>query len=275
MFQDPARLWDVPGYRNTGTVFFYDREVLKAEYLNQVAITRFQRMTNLRALIEDFDYTKFGLLKHPSDYLKSTLAWNGDSAHEQDSSIAALAMDILWHLVLHDRYTINFSYGDKELFWLAYELAHLPYFFSPWANTDAATPGNLEKHPDTICGGLAQWMPLPHEKSVLLHINGGYIFNPYEKHDIYSMQNASARTQELLASAPEYVSKQRTRSKALTKPEDKSNPDGYWPQECLFKRGSEAMRPQDVESIQRRIRAAVAIARLQQREIVIDAAKDP
>ncbi|ETV92114.1 hypothetical protein, variant 8 [Aphanomyces invadans] len=180
LFHDPSQLWQVPGYKKTGTIFFFDREVAKAEYLNSRSIHRFQRMQNLHALIETFDYARFGLVKQPSEYLQSTLAWNGHSAHEQDSSIvvinkaiAPLAIDVLLHLVLVTRYQLEFSYGDKELFWLAFELAHVPYSFSPWANTAAAMPGDMAQHPDTICGGLAQWMPLADAKSVLLHINGG------------------------------------------------------------------------------------------------------
>ncbi|CAK4236794.1 unnamed protein product [Aphanomyces euteiches] len=277
LFQDPARLWDLPGYKQTGTVFFYDREVAKAEYLNHLAIVRFQRMTNLRALIESFDYAKFGLRRNPSVHLENTLAWNGDSGHEQDSSIvvvnkakAPLAMEVMWQLLLHDRYSIEFSYGDKELFWLSFELAQLPYFFSPWANSAAAMPRDMEKHPETLCGGLAQWMPSRDAKGILLHINGGYILNPYRKNNIHSMRDAQERTQELLAKIPRHVSKHRTRSKGLTKPEDYSNPDGFWPQECMFNRGSEPMREQDIESIKRRIHSAVGIAQLQQREIALD-----
>ncbi|ETV92109.1 hypothetical protein, variant 4 [Aphanomyces invadans] len=281
LFHDPSQLWQVPGYKKTGTIFFFDREVAKAEYLNSRSIHRFQRMQNLHALIETFDYARFGLVKQPSEYLQSTLAWNGHSAHEQDSSIvvinkaiAPLAIDVLLHLVLVTRYQLEFSYGDKELFWLAFELAHVPYSFSPWANTAAAMPGDMAQHPDTICGGLAQWMPLADAKSVLLHINGGYIFNPYIDHDVHSMQDAAGRTHQLLAAIPSHVSRQRKRSKPLTTPEDKANPDGYWPQECLYKRGSEAMRPQDVASIQRRVHSAVRIASLHQRELALDKKSD-
>ncbi|RHY27304.1 hypothetical protein DYB32_006871 [Aphanomyces invadans] len=166
LFHDPSQLWQVPGY-DCHRMEFRGRDC---------------PWQNLHALIETFDYARFGLVKQPSEYLQSTLAWNGHSAHEQDSSIvvinkaiAPLAIDVLLHLVLVTRYQLEFSYGDKELFWLAFELAHVPYSFSPWANTAAAMPGDMAQHPDTICGGLAQWMPLADAKSVLLHINGGYV----------------------------------------------------------------------------------------------------
>ncbi|RQM09886.1 hypothetical protein B5M09_005974 [Aphanomyces astaci] len=234
MFHDPSQLWQTPGYKETGTVFFYDREVAKAEYLNNWSVHRFQRMLNLHVLVDTFEYAQFHLMKRPSKYLERTLAWNKHSAHEQDSSIvvvnkgatSSVAMDVLYHLVMHTRYTLDFSYGDKELFWLAFELAQVPY-----------------------------------------------IFNPYVNHDMSSLQDPAARVAELVAAIPTHVSRQRKRSKPLTTPEDAANPDGFWPQECLYKRGSEAMRPQDVRAIERRIHSAMRIAMIQQRELALDKLK--
>ncbi|RHY26645.1 hypothetical protein DYB32_007429 [Aphanomyces invadans] len=247
VFLNPSRLFDTPGYKETGTIFFYDREILKKEYLNGWH----NDQPNLHALIESFDYAAFGLEKGPSAHLLSSLAWHGDAAHEQDSSIvvvqkskAGRAMDVLWHILQHDRHRNGFTYGDKELFWIAYELAHQPYFFSPWANSGAEKPGNMANHPDTICGA--------------------YIFNPYSNNDIHSMTNPDERTQQLLAEVPSFVSKRRTRSKALNKAEDDNDPLGFWPQECLVHRGSEPMRPQDVDAIRVRIKNAVAAAVKQQ-----------
>ncbi|RHY80499.1 hypothetical protein DYB35_007195, partial [Aphanomyces astaci] len=191
---------------------------------------------NLHVLVDTFEYAQFHLMKRPSKYLERTLAWNKHSAHEQDSSVvvvnkgatSSVAMDVLYHLVMHTRYTLDFSYGDKELFWLAFELAQVPY---------------------------------------------SYIFNPYVNHDMSSLQDPAARVAELVAAIPTHVSRQRKRSKPLTTPEDAANPDGFWPQECLYKRGSEAMRPQDVRAIERRIHSAMRIAMIQQRELALDKLK--
>ncbi|KAF0693061.1 Aste57867_15913 [Aphanomyces stellatus] len=270
VFQNPARLFDVPEYKSTGTIFFYDREILKKEYLNNY----FDNEYNLHELINSFDYAKYGLEKNPSRHVLTSLAWHGDSAHEQDSSIVAikkskapLAITVLNQLLQYERHRIGFTYGDKELFWLAWELAQRPYFFSPWANSGAARPGNMKDHPDTICGGLAQFMPLGTDSSELLHINGGYIFNPYSNNNINSMTNATERLHQLLADVPSHVSKRRTRSKALNKPEDDKDPHGWWAQECLLKRGSEPIRPQDIEAINQRIRNAVRVASEQQNRL--------
>ncbi|KAF0722377.1 hypothetical protein AaE_009954, partial [Aphanomyces astaci] len=114
----------------------------------------------LHALIDSFDYAKFNLEYNPSSSLLNSLAWKGEAAHEQDSSItviqkskAPLAMDVLFYLVTQEihKYRPIFTHGDKELFWLAYELSQLPYFFSPWANSGSARPGDMQNHPNTLC----------------------------------------------------------------------------------------------------------------------------
>ncbi|RHY65593.1 hypothetical protein DYB30_001351 [Aphanomyces astaci] len=194
VFQNPSRLFDVPGYKDTGTIFFYDREILKHEYLNG-------------------------------------------------------------------------NYNDQsELFWIAYELAQEPYFFSPWANTGAEKPGNMANHPDTICGTVHDEYLQEFYFNVYAMINlCVYIFNPYSNNDMQSMTDPDERAKQLLDQVPAFVSKRRTRSKALNKAEDDTDPLGFWPQECLVNRGSEPMRPQDVAAIRIRIKKAVAAAVTQQR----------
>ncbi|KAF0744261.1 hypothetical protein AaE_008474, partial [Aphanomyces astaci] len=86
VFQNPARLFDVPGYKDTGTIFFYDREIFKHEYLNG----NYNDQTNLHALVDTFNYAGVGLTKNPSAHLLSSLAWHGHAAHEQDSSIVVV-----------------------------------------------------------------------------------------------------------------------------------------------------------------------------------------
>ncbi|RHY87053.1 hypothetical protein DYB35_010219 [Aphanomyces astaci] len=93
----------------------------------------------------------------------------------------------------------------------------------------------------------------------------GYIFNPYSNNDMQSMTDPEERAKQLLDQVPAFVSKRRTRSKALNKAEDDTDPLGFWPQECLVNRGSEPMRPQDVAAIRVRIKNAVAAAVTQQR----------
>ncbi|ETV92106.1 hypothetical protein, variant [Aphanomyces invadans] len=266
VFHDPALLWDIQGYRDTGTLFFRDREIIIQMFLTD--IVEFPDRTKqlaLHALVETFDYAKFNLEYNPSSMLLNSLAWKGDAAHEQDSSItlihksrASVAMDVLFHLVTVDihRHTPIFTHGDKELFWLAYELSQTPYFFSPWANSGAARPGDMVNHPNTLCGDLAQWIPDLRYQHALLYINGAYVFNPRSDH-LADIPDMEGRRQKLLKYLPTHVSAQRRRSKALVRAHD---PDNLWSDICLYNRGSEPIRPQDLDAMQRKINNAIDIA---------------
>jgi len=41
-------------------------------------------------------------------------------------------MDIMLWFITEERFRFRYSFGDKETFWLAFEMAHMPYAFSPW-----------------------------------------------------------------------------------------------------------------------------------------------
>jgi hypothetical protein len=93
-------------YKETGTLFFYDREIPKDEYLNGGTHIDFKWMTNLQALIQTFDYAKFGLENvNPSAHLKASLAWAGEAAHEQDSSMLAINKALVRGIIDTDIYT--------------------------------------------------------------------------------------------------------------------------------------------------------------------------
>ncbi|KAF0693062.1 Aste57867_15914 [Aphanomyces stellatus] len=265
LFHNPDLLWDIQGYKDTGTLFFRDREIIIRQFLTDLVDVNGTERLALHVLFDTFDYDKFNLPRRPSQMLLESLAWKGDAAHEQDSSItlihkskAPLAMDVLFHLLTEEihRHQPIFTHGDKELFWLAYELSQLPYFFSPWANSGSARPGDVEKHPETLCGDLVQWIPDARYQSVLLHINGAFIFNPFAPH-LDELPDMEARRQKLLADLPTHVSKQRVRSKALVRAHD---PDNLWPDICLYKRGSEPIREQDMEAMRRKINNSFDIA---------------
>ena len=75
------------------------------------------------------------------------------------------------------------SRGDKEAYWLAYELAQQEYFFPPWGvSLLNSVPNNcLENHPDTLCGIMAHFVPyeLDSEPSEVLYVNGKALLQPY------------------------------------------------------------------------------------------------
>lgn len=80
--------------------------------------------------------------------------------------------------------TIILCRGDKEAFWLAYELAHQEYFFSPWGLSllNSVPNQDLEKHPDTLCGSMAHYVPTDPDDSAapeILYVNGKALLDPY------------------------------------------------------------------------------------------------
>ncbi|OQR92681.1 hypothetical protein ACHHYP_03352 [Achlya hypogyna] len=266
LFENPSRLWTVPGYQATGTLFFYDREIWKPDYLNHPFNAT---MDGLHKLLATFNYAKFDLPGHrPSEHLIQSLAYKGLSGHEQDSAIVLInkrkagpALDVLWELLLVEQYKYEFTYGDKELFWLSYELSGRPYYFSPYANTVAAMPEDMTTHPQTLCGGLGQWFPVETTEHQLLYINSAALFNPYtDKSPEMALEDWELRQDQLIAAIPSHVSKRRQRSPAVEKPFLKdSNPRG-WAQECLVERGNEPLADRDQGRIRDRIIDAMAIA---------------
>ncbi|CCI41470.1 unnamed protein product [Albugo candida] len=185
--QDPASLRRLSGYTKTGTTFFYDRHVKLHNFLAR----RINGTPLLRHLISTFDYAQFGLQgPNPSEHLKRSLTYRYNVAHEQDSSLvlidksrAGKAMKILEYLIFHVRYELRFSWGDKEAYWLAFELAQQDYFFSPWGLSllDSVPNGCLKKHPNTLCGSMAHFVPyeLDTEPSQVLYVNGKALLEPH------------------------------------------------------------------------------------------------
>ncbi|RHY27909.1 hypothetical protein DYB32_006443 [Aphanomyces invadans] len=194
LFVDPATLWDVDAYKATGTMFFYDREIVEDTFM-RLKYTHVDPTTNnvvdentLQQMFRLFEFDRFGLHRPigPSPRTASSLVYTNQSAHEQDSSIVVVdkrrhprAMDVLWFLITNWRFRFpKYSWGDKENFWLAYELSQSPYSFSPHAATAA---GVVQPHdPLTVCGEIAHYFPTS-PNTTLLHINGNALINPYTK----------------------------------------------------------------------------------------------
>ncbi|RHY65594.1 hypothetical protein DYB30_001352 [Aphanomyces astaci] len=83
-----------------------------------------------------------------------------------------------------------------------------------------------------------------------------YVFNPHASH-LAAILDMEGRRDKLLSNLPTHVSAQRRRSKALVRAHD---PDNLWNDICLFNRGSEPIREQDVAAMRRKINSAVDIA---------------
>uniref|UniRef100_K3WI41 Nucleotide-diphospho-sugar transferase n=1 Tax=Globisporangium ultimum (strain ATCC 200006 / CBS 805.95 / DAOM BR144) TaxID=431595 RepID=K3WI41_GLOUD len=185
LLKDPAAVRNTSGYTSTGTTFFYDRVMGCRLYFNR----RIRGAQYLQYLVKTFDYQAFNLSgPAPSSHLLNTYAYAEKTCHEQDSSMVAIdkvragkALDVLWWFITTERVRYEFSWGDKESFWLAYEFAQVPYAFSPWGVSVVSSSINrdVEKHPDTLCGSIAQYMPVfDAEPPELLYVNGKALLEP-------------------------------------------------------------------------------------------------
>ncbi|DBA00508.1 TPA: hypothetical protein N0F65_006412 [Lagenidium giganteum] len=188
LMRDPADLRLLSGYQRTGTVFFRDRIVDINNFFNKDMDSG---KTLLHEMIDTFNYTKFGLTgPKPSQQLLQSFAYRGETAHEQDSSLvlidkakAGKALDVLKELIMYVRRKHRFSWGDKEAFWLAFELAQQPYFFTPWGLSlvDSVPNEDMKKHPKSLCGSMAHFLPTenPLEAPELLYVNGKALLDPF------------------------------------------------------------------------------------------------
>ncbi|ETM01569.1 hypothetical protein L917_01861 [Phytophthora nicotianae] len=187
IMKDPAVLRHLDGYVETGTTFFYDRVVQKKKFLNGNDHGRYY----LRRLLREFDYARFTVSRGfaPSKHLLSTFAYKGKSCHEMDSSMVLIdkeragktVMNIILWLVTEERFRFKYSWGDKETFWLAFELAHVPYTFSSWGVSvvDSMPNEDMKRHPDALCGSILQFLPVENNETEILYVNGKALIDPY------------------------------------------------------------------------------------------------
>ncbi|TMW64054.1 hypothetical protein Poli38472_014171 [Pythium oligandrum] len=198
LLKDPAKLRDIAGYKEKGTVFFYDRVIRDANFFNRwyEPSPGAKKVHYLPYWLEHFDYERFGIPKTPpSQHVLKSDAYNDRTCHEQDSSLVLIdksrsgkAMAVLWFLITEQRFRVEFSLGDKESFWLAYEFARAPYFFSPWgASVISSQPnGDVERYEATLCGSLCHYNPVEDNTPELLYINGraALDFVPFNLEDV-------------------------------------------------------------------------------------------
>nr|AIG56246.1 secreted protein [Achlya hypogyna] len=285
--QNPDVLWSIDAYRRTGTLFFFDRQIDFKLFFNSPAPGG---RTLLRHLYVHFPYEAFGLrMPGVSPQLRTSRAWQGATAHEQDSSVVLVrksqvppvVFQVMWHLVHYLRtdrvFKAGLSWyvrivdasqrrkpsGDKEYFWLAFMLADAPYEFSPYAAADVALPEDMVRHPDTLCGNMAHYLPVPDEaKAVLLYVNGNDLLAPYFRAgDLRPLaDNATWAEKEafLVERIPAHVTPRRT--------ERSYEPDrtGFH-EACLIHQGAVPIDdPTFRPRVDQRIRETIAAARLVQ-----------
>ncbi|KAF1328240.1 hypothetical protein FI667_g7099, partial [Globisporangium splendens] len=190
-FQSPMQLWDTQRYNRTGTLFFHDRISSPENYLSErIANTKEGRqVSHLHMYLSKFDVSPYETLAaiprakspatakenmdvhlhfQPSEFLLSSHSWNLRAGHEMDSSL------VLWNKAKQQRATAILasfvalngipmppSYGDKELFFLACELAETEYAFSEFSvgslGSDLQADGDKPK--SVLCGCALHYLP--------------------------------------------------------------------------------------------------------------------
>ncbi|KAE9023646.1 hypothetical protein PF005_g13579 [Phytophthora fragariae] len=220
-FESPMSLWETEKYRSTGTLFFHDRLSQDDMFLGN-RVRGNAQVSELNHYISHFDVSPFAPLANierpkatsenkipvelnnysPSEHLMTSHSWNHRAGHEMDSSL------VLWSKKRQPRATAILaafaalndigrppSYGDKELFFIAAELAETQYAFSDfgvggvgWDFRDNG-PGK-----SVVCGHASHFYPVkPADISTaantsVLYLNSDAIleYDPKKKPVFYS-----------------------------------------------------------------------------------------
>ncbi|SCV68758.1 BQ2448_879 [Microbotryum intermedium] len=124
--QDPAILLTDPGYQQTGTLFFRDREIFPGD-------------GNVHAWFKE-------LMKgrKPSKMLQKSRWWLDEASREEmesgvvvvnkgrrDVALGMVFVGFLNTRDVRDAVMYRQTYGDKESYWMGYELGGVPYYFDP------------------------------------------------------------------------------------------------------------------------------------------------
>ncbi|KAG0202383.1 hypothetical protein BGX28_005074 [Mortierella sp. GBA30] len=117
--RDPAELFDDPGYKATGALFFYDRTVWEG-----------------KSKAPDWLRSMMPIM---SSFPPTTRLFRSLSQHEQESGVvvmnkkerlqgllAACKMNSKWE---RDLWSYKITVGDKETFWIGFEMVQEPYAF--------------------------------------------------------------------------------------------------------------------------------------------------
>ncbi|KAG0167694.1 hypothetical protein DFQ28_005802 [Apophysomyces sp. BC1034] len=118
-FQKPETLYDNAGYQRTGSLFFYDRTLFPGWNVG---------MRWLQSFLPTY-----------SSLMENTRWWRLISAHEQESGVVVIhkkksLLGLLASCKMNDQQerdqvTYKHVHGDKETFWIGYEMVQTPYAF--------------------------------------------------------------------------------------------------------------------------------------------------
>ncbi|GAA5988573.1 hypothetical protein JCM5350_004458 [Sporobolomyces pararoseus] len=151
--QDPANMYLDPGYNKTGTLFFRDREIFPGN-----------------GQVHDWWH---GIMKGrtPSPQMAASRWWNEQASREEmesgvivfDKRRREVSLGLVFVGYLNTRgvrepVTYANTYGDKESFWMAFELAGIPYHMD---QEYAAIIGQLT-HPDSKSHSIDSFIQSDH-----------------------------------------------------------------------------------------------------------------
>ncbi|DAZ92875.1 TPA: hypothetical protein N0F65_011578 [Lagenidium giganteum] len=178
-FHSPMQIWDSRQYRETGTLFFHDRISFETEFLAGKRGSD-DTIRAMHEFLSNFDvkpFSKYPVIPRPrattkskiklpfepSEFLLKSHSWATVTGHQMDSSF------LLWNKLRQPRATAILahfislrgsyppSYGDKEFFFQACELAETKYGFSDFAvgtyGTDVRSNGTV------LCGDALHYFP--------------------------------------------------------------------------------------------------------------------
>lgn len=170
--QDPMQLWQDRGFQQTGALFFTDRIMKKSSH---------QRP----AKSDHASWLQSFIPRPPSSALRASPLFQGRSDHHQESGVLlidkARGIDgLLAACMLNDprvRNTVReMTFGEKETFWLGYEIASQPYSFHPGpVGSIGAAMHSAERGDYLLCGHLAHLDPAGR----VLWFNDGIVKNKH------------------------------------------------------------------------------------------------
>ncbi|KAI9356942.1 mannosyltransferase putative-domain-containing protein [Pilaira anomala] len=119
MFDKPEKFFEDEGYKKTGALFFLDRTLFDNYYEGKRWLKSF--------------------LPNYSTFVEQSRWWKTTSTHEQESGIVLMdKRKVLFGLLAtcklndkneRDKVSYKHSHGDKETFWIGFEMSSTPYSF--------------------------------------------------------------------------------------------------------------------------------------------------
>jgi len=141
--RDPLKFFNDPGYLKKGTLFFEDR--------------RFKE-----SMFDSYKWFK-KWITNPLPETKKLRIWNEKTTDQMESSTVVIhkSKTILGLLATCKLNELKYRpivkdhiYGDKETFWLGFDMARQPYYFNPLRPVFIAKVDNINTNTTRFCGHI-------------------------------------------------------------------------------------------------------------------------